>query len=80
MKKALLIHEESVRNVFQSNLSTKQAISLIHTTTVAEIIRTLAPNRVLKEKLPDIHPSKASLPCKIRSNLSRLRSGYYNLT
>ena len=79
MKRTLLIHEESVRNAFQSDLSIKKAISSIHTTTVAESIRTLAPNRVLKEKPPDIHPSEVSLPRKIRSSLSRLRSGFSRL-
>ena len=47
--------------------------------TVAETIRTLAPNRVLKEKPPDIHPSEKSLPRKVRCSLSRLRSGFCRL-
>ena len=52
----------------------------IHTTTVAETIRTLAPNRVLKEKPPDVHPSAKLLSRKAQCELARLRSGFSRLT
>ena len=80
MKQTLLIHEAAVHDLLQSDMSIKQAMASIHTTTVAETIRTLAPNRVLKEKPPDVHPSAKLLSRKAQCELARLRSGFSRLT
>ena len=76
IKSILLIHEEPVNNLLQSGLTIKQSVKSIHTSTVAETIRTLAPSKVLKEKPPDVHPSEKLLSRKAQCDLARLRSGY----
>ena len=76
MKRTNLIHETAVGQLFQSDMSVKEALKAVHTKSVTESITKLEPNFVLKDKPPDIDKSESTLPRKVRSGLARLRSGY----
>ena len=76
MKRTNLIHETAVGQLFQSDMSVKEALKAVHTMSVSESIAKLEPNFVLKDKPPDIDKSESTLSRKVRSGLARLRSGY----
>ena len=77
MKPTSLKYEEEIGHLFQGDLSVKQVIQSIHTSTVSKSIAAYKPSAIAGgNSPPPIHPSESSLSRKVRTGLARLRSGY----
>ena len=73
-------HNEEIAQLYQDQVvdedSYKSSIRILHSDAVREALDSYAPNRVLGTPPPEIHFSESLLPRPIRSELSRLRSGF----
>ena len=80
MKTSLMQHNEEIAQLYQDQVvdedSYKSSIRILHSDAVREALDSYAPNRVLGTPPPEIHFSESLLPRPIRSELSRLRSGF----
>ena len=78
MKKTILHYKDDIQQCLPvvDKPSHKAGLKHLHTTAVNRTIANYADNRVLKRKAPPLNTEEESLPRKVRTELSRLRSGF----
>ena len=67
LKRTLLDYEEEVTELYNRGINFKEAIKIIHTSTVQSSVNSYTPNRVLQRLLPVINPEEQDLDRNTRS-------------